>query len=137
MTSPGRDVARSGAQSERRELRGARFDGRANHLRHRLLPGTWGLPDLSHVVPDVVGIHAPGDVAGPRPDKVGPCHGETQYVAPAPVVADEIDGPLDPFEFFNQPLQVSVRTRVEAGGHRGPEAGRREDDDVLPSQACD
>ena len=111
--------------------------GRAAIAVDRLLAGAWRLPDLGHVVPDVLGVGAAGDVGDPRPDQVGPRRGEALHVAAAPVVADEVDRAVERLDLADQPREVVVagrapsrrasgrRSRAVTGRRRRRARGRR------------
>src|SRR2546429_5494296 len=56
---------------------------------------------------------AAGDIGAPRPDQVRPGGRQADGVDAAPVVADEVDQPVDAFQFLDEPVQVVVGRRAE------------------------
>ena len=67
--------------------------GAARSVGEELLAGAGRLPDLGEVVPRVLGVEQPGDIADPRPHQIGPRAHDAHHEAAAPVVAHEIDRP--------------------------------------------
>ena len=56
-------------------------------------------------------------------------------MATAPVVAQEVDGPLEALELVDQPVAIRRHRRGEGVRQRHAEAGRGEPDDVLDARA--
>jgi hypothetical protein len=52
----------------------------------------------------------------------------------APIVAEQIDGTLDPLKLGAEPGEIVVAGRAEAVGHRCAEPGRREGDALAPGE---
>ncbi len=65
-------------------------------------------------------------------EKVGAEARDADREASAPVVADEVDGLADLLELADQPVDVFLLRRAEAGRPRAAEAGEREGDHVVP-----
>jgi hypothetical protein len=96
----------------------------AEHLFHGRFADVRCLPDLGQLVPDVIRVGAARDVGAPRLDEVRPGPGEALRVAATPVVPDQIDRPVDLFEFVDEPAEVVVRGGREARRHGRSESGR-------------
>ena len=104
------------------------------HRPHRLDEGlavTGRLPDLGQVVPDVLRVGGTGDVGDPRADEVGAGGGQALDVPAAPVVADQVDRPVERLQLGDQPGQVVVGRRREVGIDGRAETGRRQRHDVV------
>ena len=98
------------------------------------LAGFRRLPDLGGVVPDILRIEAAGDVGAPAAHHVRAFDGEAHHVAPAPVVADEVDRTVDLLEFGDEPGEIVVAGGAETLGHGCAEAGGRKGDDVVAAE---
>ncbi len=118
-----RDGRRHPGLDELGRPRGRRGVG---HGRDRRLARARGLPDLGEVVPHVVGVEDAEDVTDPAPHQVGPGHHGVQHVPAAPVVADEVDRPLDRLQLGDEPVAVLRDGGAPPVRHRCPEPGRSE-----------
>ena len=89
------------------------------------------LPDLGEVVPHVLRVEQPGDVAHPRADQVGPGRCDAEDETTAPVVTDEVDRFADRLQLADEPVDVLLLRRLEAVGSRHAEARQLQGDDIV------
>ena len=106
----------------------------ADHRLDHFLTGSRCLPDLGHVVPDVVGMDEAAGVGRERPDELGAVGDGAEHVTGTPVVADEVDHlprPTDPLQLADQPRPVRRDVAHPAVRRGRAESGRRQQDDVV------
>lgn len=91
---------------------------------HERLARLWGLPGLGEVVPDVGGVVDAGHVLHPAAQRYGSRGGDACTQQCAPVVADEVDGPVHLFQGIGQPAEVELLVAVVPLGSGVPKPGR-------------
>ena len=114
----------SSGYAERDHLFGPVLDRAAQHGVDQLLAVARRLPHLGEVVPDVVGVEQPDDVAGPAAHELGSMHHQVHHVAAAPVVPDEVDRFVDALQLALEPVTVGQVGRREAVGQWRTESRR-------------
>jgi hypothetical protein len=127
----GGDVKR---YAERVHLFGAVLNGSAHHGVHQLLAVARGLPDLREVVPNVIRVEQPEDVAGPAAHQLGSMHHHVHDVATAPVVSDKVDRSVDALEFALEPVAVGEVGRGEVVGQWTAESRWGQSHHVVASE---
>src|ERR1700761_2554036 len=90
----------------------------------QLLAVVGRLPHLCHVMPDVVGVETPEDVAGPAADQLGSMYHHVGDVTAAPVMAHEVDRFAPVPQLALEPVAVSKVRRREVIGQRCTETRR-------------
>ena len=112
--------------------------GRLEHLCNRLLADLCRLPGPRHVVPDVIRIEAPQNIARPGSYQAWTLHCDPHDVPPAPVMPHEIDrlwqlrrvrrrASRDKRRWNSQSrkgLRSQIRVETDERHHRRADAGR-------------
>lgn len=121
----------------RGHLSGAVLDRTGHHGVHQLLAVTGCLPDLSQVMPDVVGVEHAEDVAGPAAHQFGSMHHHVHHMAATPIVTDEVDRFVDVLELALEPVAVGNEGRREVVGQRRTESRRGQSHHIRAPEGLD